>query len=224
MMCHTITMKKIIFLLPVALLLTSCDVFKIGFVNEEHSAGIEGGASTSGQTYREDYSYFAGDAISTEGKSVANLTFTPDDGLSDISIEKVNEIATCDVDEVFSGAVDTYYTGTRENAWLFVGAKSSYTDGFLTLGFNVDIKDVVIEATPYYYLDTSWNEDELKIDANCCLAVNSSNYIRLSSLTNEGKTEVNTTACRYHLAEPQNQIKIKAGGERSFIKKITLYY
>ena len=83
-------MKKIIFLLPVALLLTSCDVFKIGFVNEEHSAGIEGGASTSGQTYREDYSYFAGDAISTEGKSVANLTFNPDDGLSDISIEKVS--------------------------------------------------------------------------------------------------------------------------------------
>ena len=223
-MCHTIHMKKIAYLLPVALLLTSCEIFKIGFVNEDHSAGIEGGSATSSQTYKDDYSYYPGDTLNTEGKHVANLTFTPDDGISSIGADKVSEIASCDVDDVFAGALDTYNVGTRENAWLFVGAKSSYVDGFLKLDFIVDIKDVVIEATPYYYEDNAWNEEKLIIDENCCLAVNTSNYIRLSSLTNEEKTEVNTTTCRYHLAEPQKQITIKAGGEKSFIKKITLYY
>ena len=217
-------MKKIVFLLPAALLLTSCEVFKFGFVNENHSAGIEGGNSSSNQTFKEDYTYYPGDTINAEGKSVANLTFTPDDGLSDIGIDKVDEIAQCDVAGVFAGTVDTYNVGTRENAWLFVGAKSSYTDGFLTLGFNVNISDVVIEATPYYYEDNAWNDERLIIDENCCLAINTSNYIRLSSLTNDEKTEVNVTECRYHLAEASNQIKIKAGGEKSFIKKITLYY
>lgn len=217
-------MKKIAYLLPVALLLTSCEVFKIGFVNEDHSAGIEGSSATSSQTYKDDYSYYPGDTLDTEGKHAANLTFTPDDGLSSIGADKVSEIASCDVDDVFAGALDTYNVGTRENAWLFVGAKSSYVDGFLDLAFNVSIKDVVIEATPYYYEDNAWNEEKLIIDENCCLAVNTSNYIRLSSLTNDAKTEVNSTLCRYHLPEASNQIKIKAGGEKSFIKKITLYY
>ena len=217
-------MKKIALLLPVALILTSCDVFKMGYVNEQRSAGIEGGNSTSKQTYTEEYTYFPGDTLNVEGKSVANLTFTPDDGLSDIATEKVDEIVSCDVDGVYLGAVETFNVGTRENAWLFVGAKSSYVDGYLTLGFNVSIKDVIIEATPYYYEDNAWNDDKLVIDENCCLAINTSNYIRLSSLTNDEKTDVNTTYCRYHLAESKNQIKIKAGGEKSFIKKITLYY
>ena len=217
-------MKKIVYLLPVALLLTSCEIFKIGFVNEDHSAGIEGSGATSSQTYKDDYSYYPGDTLNTEGKHVANLTFTPDDGISSIGADKVSEIASCDVDDVFAGALDTYNVGTRENAWLFVGAKSSYVDGFLKLDFIVDVKDVVIEATPYYYEDNAWNEEKLIVDENCCLAVNTSYYIRLSSLTNEEKTEVNTTTCRYHLAEPQKQITIKAGGEKSFIKKITLYY
>ena len=217
-------MKKIVLLLPAILALTSCEVFRMGYVNEQHSAGIEGGNSTSKQTYTEEYTYFPGDTLSTEGKSVANLTFAPDDGLSDIATEKVDEIAQCDVEGIYHGAVETFNVGTRENAWLFVGAKSSYTDGYLTLGFNVSVKDVVIEATPYYYEDNAWNEEKLVIDENCCLAVNTSNYIRLSSLTNDEKTDVNTTQCRYHLAESQNQIKIKAGGEKSFIKKITLYY
>ena len=217
-------MKKIVFLLPAVLVLTSCGVFKIGYINEQHSAGIENSGSGSKQIYTETYTYYPGDTLNTEGKSVANLTFAPDDGLSSIDVDTVNQIAACDVDGVFAGAVETFNVGTRENAWLFVGAKSSYTDGYLTLGFNVSIKDVIIEATPYYYEDNAWNDEKLVIDENCCLAINTSNYIRLSSLTNDEKTAVNTTNCRYHLAESSNQIKIKAGGEKSFIKKITLYY
>lgn len=217
-------MKKIAYLLPVFLLLTSCDVFKIGYVNEKHEPGISGNSGTSQKTYTESYSYFSGDSIDTEGKRTANITFASEEGLSDIAKEKVDEIISCDVDDFYSGAVETFNVGTREDAWLFIGTSSSYADGFLTLGFNVQIKDVVIEATPYYYVDSSWNEEELLIDDGVCLAVNSSGYIKLSSLTNEEKTEVNSTECRYHFSETTNQIKIKAGGKKAFIKKITLYY
>lgn len=216
-------MKKVVLLIPMILLLTSCGVFKIGFVNEQHSAGIEG-QSTSNQAYTESYTYFSGDPITTEGKSSANITFEVDDGLSNISKEKVDEIIRCDVDNFFASTVETFNVGTRENSWLFVGAKTSYADGYLTLGFNQPIKDVQIEATPYYYEDNSWNELQLKIDEGVCVAVNESNYIKLSSLTNTEGDTVNSTECRYHFASEQTQIKIKVGGEKAFIKKITLYY
>lgn len=216
-------MKKAVLLVPMVALLTSCGAFNIGFDNREHSAGIEG-QSTSNKTYTESYTYFSGDPIDTEGKNTANITFEVDDGLSNISKEKVDEIMRCDVDGLLAGTVETFNVGTRENSWLFVGAKTSYADGYLTLGFNQPIKDVKIEATPYYYEDNSWNELKLKIDEGVCVAVNASNYIKLSSLTNEDGDTVNSTECRYHFANEQTQIKIKVGGEKAFIKKITLYY
>ena len=218
-------MKKVAYLFPaVLLMITSCDVLRVGYTGEQHSAGIANSGSASQQTYTESYSYFSGDSITTEGKKVANITFRAEDGLSDISIDKVNELISCDVDGLFAGTVDTFNVGTREDAWLFIGTSSSYSDGFLTLGFNSAIKDVLIEATPYYYEDNSWNNEELVIDQNVCVAVNTSRYIKLSSLTNQENTEVNTTECRFHFEESQNQIKIKAGGQKAFIKKITLYY
>lgn len=217
-------MKKIALLIPLALLITSCEVFKIGYENSKHSAGIEGDSGTSQQNYTESYSYFGGDPISTEGKSVANLTFSAPSSLSFIEKEKVDELVSCDVNDLYAGAVETLNVGTREGSWLFIGASSSYTDGYLTLGFNTPIKDIVIEAAPYYYVDTSWNENILKVDENVCVAVNNSGYIKLSSLPNADEDAVNSTDCRYHFAESQSQIKIKVGGQKAFIKKITLYY
>ena len=217
-------MKKIAYLIPVVLLLTSCEMFRIGFTNEQHEPGVDGGASTSQKTYTESYSYYSGDSIDTEGKSVAHLTFNAPEGLSDIAIEKVDELVSCDVDGLYAGAVEASNVGTRADAWLFIGTSSSYADGYLTLGFNSPIKDVLIEATPYYYVDSSWNDDKLIVDEGVCVAVNTSGYIKLSSLTNDAKTEVNTSECRYHFQESQTQIKIKAGGQKAFIKKITLYY
>ena len=217
-------MKKIALLIPLALLITSCEIFKMGYENSRHSAGIEGGGNTSQRSYTESYSYFSGDPITTEGKSEAHLTFSAPDGLSMISPEKVTELASCDVADFFIGAIETQNVGTREDSWLFIGASSSYTDGYLTLSFNAQIKDLIIEATPYYYEDTSWNENTLVVDQGVCVAVNNSGYIRLSTIANEENTEVNKTDCRYHFAETQNQIKIKVGGQKAFIKKITLYY
>ena len=217
-------MKKVALLIPLALLITSCEGFKMGFDNHDHSAGIEGTGNTSKQNYVESYSYFSGDPINAEDKSMANLTFSAPDGLSMISPEKVNELAACDVDDLFIGATETLNVGTREDCWLFIGASSSYTDGYLTLDFNTPIKDVAIEATPYYYVDTSWNEEKLKIDEGVCVAVNTSPYIKLSALASSDNKSVNSTQCRYHLAENQTQIKIKVGGQKAFIKKITLYY
>ena len=217
-------MKKVAYLLPIVLLLTSCEVFKVGYVDEQHEPGIENSGSASKKEYTENYSYFSGDQINTEGKNVANITFSSPKSLSNIAIEKVDELISCDVDGLCSGAVETFNVGTKEGAWLFIGTSSTYADGYLTLGFNSPIKDVVIQASPYFYENTSWNEEEFVIDQGVCVAVNSSNYIKLSSLTNEEKTEVVNTDCCYHFQESQTQIKIKAGGQKAFIKKITLYY
>ena len=221
-MCNTNVMKKVVFLLPIALLMTSC--FNVTFVSEQHSAGIEGGGSISQNAHTESYTFFSGDPITTEGKSTATLTFASNSGESLISAERVNELANCDVDSLFTGAVEASNVGTREGAWLFVGAQTSYNDGYLTLAFTTPIKDIQIEAAPYYYINQAWNEDSLEIDKDVCIAVNTSNYIKLSSATNTEGTAVNSTFCRYHFLESQSQIKIKVGGARAFLKNITLYY
>lgn len=217
-------MKKIACLIPIALLLTSCEMFRIGFTNEKHEPGIEGSGNTSQKSYTESYNYFSGDTIDTNGKSVAHITFASPESLSGIAIEKVEELISCDVDGLYAGTVETFNVGTRADAWLFIGTSSSYADGYLTLSFNTAISDVVIQATPYYYEDSSWNNGRLVIDEGVCVAVNSTPYVRLSSLTNDEKTAVNDSDCRYHFQESQTQIKIKAGGQKAFIKKITLYY
>lgn len=223
-MCNTNDMKKVALLIPLVFLITSCEGFNMGYDNAHHSAGIEGGSSTSKQTYTESYTYFAGDPINTEDKSVAYMTFSAPDGLSMITPEKVDELANCDVNDLYAGAVETLNVGTREDNWLFIGASSSYTDGYLILGFNASISDVIIEATPYYYEDTSWNDDKLVVDEGVCVAVNDSAYIKLSTQLTDDKDAVRSTDCRYHLAQGQNQIKIKVGGQKAFIKKITLYF
>ena len=217
-------MKKAAYLLPLVTLLTSCGGFNFRFENSVHSAGIEGNDNTSQKNYTESYTFFSGDVISSEGKSTANITFVSEDGLSNISTEKIDEIIRCDVEGIYAGAIESFNVGTKENAYLFVGAKSSISDGYMTLSFNVAIKDILIEAAPYYYVDNSWNDNELKRDDNVCVAVNSSSYIKLSSSVNDTGDAILVTKCSYHFAETQTQIKIKVGGEKAFIEKITLYY
>ena len=217
-------MKKLLLMVPVTLLLTSCGAFKIGFDNRPHSAGIEGNNSSSKKTYVESHSMFTGDTINENNKSVANITFTADDGLSNLTPAQVDERLTCDVNDLFLGTVETLNVGTRENSYLFIGASSSFSDGYMTLEFAQAIKDVKIEATPYYFAASDWNNNRLIKDENVCVAVNTSNFIPLAELANEDGDAIVSTICRYNIAEDQTQIKIKVGGQKAFIKKITLYY
>lgn len=217
-------MKKGVLILPLTILLTSCGTFKFGYTNDQHSAGIPGGNTASNNNYTESYTYFAGDTIDTEGKNVANITFEINESASDIGVEKINSLLRCDVADLFAGTLDSFNVGTKEGAWLFIGAKTSYSDGFLVLSFNQAIKDVLIQATPYYYEDTTWNDYEIVKDDNVCVAVDNSGYVKLSSALNEEQNAINTTDCRYHFEQPQTEFKIKVGGEKAFIKKIVLYY
>ena len=217
--------KPILLLVPALLLLTSCDIFKVGYVNDRHSAGIEGG-SVASSYYTEEYSYYAGDNIDEDNKNVATLTFSGyDENISDISdLEKLESYINCDVPEVFKEVKAAKNVGIKNDHGLFIGVYSSYADGFLSLSFNVDVKDIAIEASPYYYEKNAWNESELEVDDKVAVAVNTNGYITLSQTKNEEGTAIKATTCRYHLATSSADITIKVGQRRAFIDKITIYY
>ena len=90
--------------------------------------------------------------------------------------------------------------------------------------FNSKIKDVIIEACPYYSLPHAWNEDELKIDSEVGVAINNSRYVKLSSEADETEEKAKSTNCRFHFSESLSEFTIKVGPKRAFIQKISLYY
>ena len=219
--------KKGLLLIPFAILLASCDQVTFGFSQGLHSAGMEGSFNTSSKKEAPDsYSYYAGDIIETEGKNEANITFTIDQTESFLDVSKLNDLITSDVDasELSITPKECANVGSNENNGLFIGADSTYVDGYLILGFDKAIKDIKIEASPYYYLKNAWNEDTLVIDQDVAISVNGSGYVKLSSELNESGDKVNLTTCRYHLSGNDNEVMIKVGPRRAFINKITLYY
>lgn len=216
--------KSPLLLLSLTALLASCSGIRFGYVEEQHSAGLADGRTMSQQTYAESKIYFAGDSINESNEYVANITFTAKKSNFDMATEDIAAILSCDVDNIFDKVADASLTGTTEDVGLFIGTSSTLRDGYLTLAFSAAIKDLKIEACPYYYIDTSWNKEEFVVDDNVAVAVNNSGYIKLSSLKDEETGEIKSTPCRYHLANDTREIKIKVGQKRAYIRKIVLYY
>ena len=215
--------KQALLLVPLITVLTSCGLLDIGMTGETHSAGIAGHDSSI-RTYVDQYTYFSGDEIDETNTNVANLTFSAENAFTiGSSAETFNSIVSCDVDDVFNSVTEAENVGVIKDFWLFVGADSTYTDGYLTLKFDINIKDIKIEACPVYFEKYGFEED-FRIDENVAVAVNNSSYIRLSSLRDEVTGDVNTTPCRYHMPDNTKEIKIKVGQRRAFIRKIVLYY
>ena len=202
-MCHTIFMKKkSLLFLPLLTVLTSCAVFSIGFSEGEHEAGLENGSALSSKKYVDDYSFFSGDNISTEGMNSAIVTFTGFDSSLDIkNPEDFDAYVTCSVDDIFKETKEVNNVAINKDKGVFVGATSTLADGALALSFNVNVKDLEIEASPYYYEENKYNETTLVIDEGVALAVNDRPYIRLSTAKSEDGKSVNTTNCRYHLSK-----------------------
>ena len=217
--------KKLLLFLPLITVLTSCEIFRVGFSEGEHSAGLEEGQSISSKNHVDNYSYFAGDNISTEGKSAAEIVFAGFDDSIDIkNPEDFNAYVSCSVDGVFKETKSVNNVAIDEDKGVFVGATSTLADGALTLSFNVNVKDVLIQASPYYYLENKFNETTLKIDEGVAVAVNDKPYIMLSTAKTEDGESVKETNCRYHLAESSADLKIKVGVRKALINKITIYY
>ena len=217
--------KRVLLFLPVLTILTSCAVFSIGFSEGEHEAGLENGDALSSKRYVDDYSFFAGDNISPEGKDTAIITFANyDDSLDIHSPEDLDPYVACNIDGIFKKTNSINNVAINKDKGVFVGATSTLADGALTLSFNVDVKDVVIDACPYYYEENKYNQTTLKIDEGVCVSVNTKPYILLSSTKNEDGASVKETECRFHLTEASADVKIKVGIRKAFINKITIYY
>ena len=206
-------------------------MFKVGLDQEGyHSSGLD--KSISG---REDddafrpYTTFGGDVFTTDGTSNVFLTFGNfTDNLSDIqNIETINSYVIASEENFFSTVEGPKYAGTKELDGFFLGTDSKYADGVLTFVFSKDIKYVEIIATPYYYIDSSWNKDEAIPDKDVGISVNESAYVPLVDTLDSETKSVKETTCKYNVSsktEDKNKITLRVKQKRVFLKKITLYY
>ena len=223
-MCHTDFMKKSLLLfVPVLIALSSCDQLRVGYVNESHSAGFADSRSSTSNV--NSYVYFNGDTINSANPNVGHVTFESPNTSSNMAKEDVAALINCDVVGLFNEVVDASYVGTKKDTGLFIGYDSTIVDGYLTLSFKYNIKDVVIKACPYYTGEIVGFTDRVEHDENVAIAINDSDYFKLTYSLNSETNEVNLQEGRYHILENDvKQLNIKVGPQRAFIKEITVYY
>ena len=213
--------KSFLLLLPLCALLASCGELAIGYDSEEHSAGIPGSSNQNNSAI--EYTYFSGDDVDTSNTNVARFSFASTQSKSSISVDDVTSIISCDDPTLIYEVKETYNVGTKEDIGLFVGADSTYVDGYLTISFDKAASGVVIKARRYYYETTSFNQSEIVIDSDVAVAVNNSKYIKLSSRKDDSGIP-DVYECRYNLTENSSQLQIKVGPRRAFIEEIALYF
>lgn len=213
-------MKKSLVLLitPVILALTSCNIdFKENF----YSSGLDKSMNNGGNGDI-SYEYYSGDDLEIEGLSLARFTFSVSKTESNISKENLAPIISCDNASVQYVIDDASYVGTKVDTGLFIGLDSKQTDGALTLTLDKAVKAVKIQASRYYYESNSF-ENNIFVDSDVAVSVCNSRYIKLTGEVN-GEGIPNDTECRYAFAEDKNQITIKVGSQRAFIKEIVCYF
>lgn len=223
-MCHTDFMKKSLLLFaPLLICFASCGKVTFGYTNDVHSAGFD--YSTSNQQNATSYTYFPGDAFNTSENSAAHLTFDSGSSASNMAKEDINSLITSDVPGVFNEVNDASWVGVKKDTALFIGANSSYVDGYLTLSFNVMVKYVVVQACPYYTGEIVGFTDRVEHDENVGVAINNSSYIKLSYVYNEDSGLVTYHECRYRMSENGvNEFTIHVGPQRALISEIIVYY
>ena len=218
--------KSLVILIPIFLLLTSCQTFKAGYTDDRHEAGPDYGSVSIYSV--PSYQTYSGDQFTVgENDPKAVITFTGySTSQSNIQdIEKLNSYVSLETEEFFSTVEEPLNVGTDRDEGLFIGANSTYVDGQITLAFKKEIKHIEILAVPYSFLTYAFNSEELKIDKDTGISVNDSPYIMLTTTQNDDGS-VKETLCRYdnYAKENKDKITIKVGHRRAFIRKITLYY
>ena len=218
--------KSFLLFIPSVLLLASCETFNVGYTDARHEAGVDN--SVAPGYVEPSYPAYPGDQFTvSDDTQSAVLTFTGyKDGESNIQdIEKLNSFVTTETKDFFVSMENPLNVGIDKEDGLFIGSWSSYVDGYVTLAFSKEIKNIEIIATPYYSITYPYNEEKFTIDEETGISVNDSPYIMLSTTRNEDGS-VKESACRYlnYARENKDKITIKVGRRRAFIKKITLYY
>ena len=213
--------KAYLLLIPLMALLVACnEQLKMGYIEGKTISGVDG--SFAGSQYSAgNYTYFAGDDVDTTNTNVANFTFAANETTSNIGIEAITAITSCDNTNIEYQIQEASNVGTKEGFGLFIGADSTYVDGHLSIIVNQPVKGVVITARRYYSYVNSWNEENLVSDSNVAVAINSSKYVKVT--TNKDAENIPlTTECRFN-GQDKNLIDIKVGPQRAFIEKITFY-
>lgn len=213
--------KTFLLLLPLTALLVSCGELKVTHTDSVHSAGIEGSYSHTNSAI--EYAYYSGDDVDASNENVSRLTFSVSESKSNIKPEDVAPLINCDDPTLVYEVKDASNVGTKEGVGLFVGADSTYVDGYLTISFDKAATAVVIKARRYYYETISFNESEIVIDSDVAVAINNSKYIKLTGQKNDSGIP-NEHECRYRLTENASQLQIKVGPRRAFIEEIALYF
>ena len=222
--------KSLLLLVPALLCLASCQEFKVGIDGGSHRSGLDRSDSVQSSNVPADsYRTFGGDTFKVDDASKVELTFGNfTDNLSNIEdINIINSFIIASEENIFSTVEAPKYVGTKEEQGLFLGADSRYADGYLTFAFSKDIKYVEITATPYYYINTAWNGDDLVVDEEVGISVNGSLYVPLASTLNSETNNVKETVCKYDVSnksEDKNKVSLRVKQRRVFLKKIALYY
>lgn len=217
--------KSLILFVPICVLLVSCEKFVVGYTKDPHSAGLDHSMS-SNNNGKNSYEYFAGDFFE-EGNVLCNITFKDHETASNIAKDDVAPILTFDtpVSSFMCEVSEASYVGTKEGIGLFIGADSSYVDGYLSLTLSHDVVNIVIEATPYYYESNGFEEEsQLVVDDEVAIAINNTRYIKVLNNKSEDGLTIKSTTCSYHLSSPSKEITIKVGPKRAFIKSIKLFH
>ena len=216
--------KRILLVLPMLALLTGCQEVKFGFSQGFYSSGLDHEVSSS-QNEVPSYSYRSNDTLDTAGLNEANLIFTNiDKSYSDLQDEE-KIVSFFNFDQaILTSISNPKYVGTKDDGTFFIGAESTYVNGTLTFNFNTAIKDVEIKAQPYYFIRTSYNQEELVADEEVAISVNDSGFIKLNETKDLENVTVKETTCAFHLAQESQTISLKVGKRRAIIKQITFYY
>lgn len=219
--------KRYLALLPLMFLVSGCDIngVKISFADGNyHSAGLD--KSYSMDDYNSiSYSYKNNDTLNNEGLNSVILTFENIDA-SETNVQDVAKIKSylSLTDQILDSVSNPNYFNTLSSGVVFLGTSTEKVLGEITLNFNVEIKNVEILAKPYYYVDNTFNNNELVVDEDVAISLNDEGYIKINKDIDEENQTVNSSTCSYKLQEAKNTINIKVGKRRAILEKITLYY
>ena len=219
--------KRYLALLPLMFLVSGCDIngVKISFADGNyHSAGLDKSYSMDGSNSI-SYSYKNNDTLNNEGLNSVILTFENID-TSETNIQDVAKIKSylSLTDQILDSVSNPSYFNTLSSGVVFLGTSTEKVLGEITLNFNVEIKNVEILAKPYYYVDNTFNNNELVVDEDVAISLNDEGYIKINKDIDEENQTVNSSTCSYKLQEAKNTINIKVGKRRAILEKITLYY
>lgn len=208
--------KKLFILTLLSLTLTSCS---FEFTNDPNAGSIFSGITS---TTSVSYNLTSNDISLGDLEVQASLTFYNSYstiGSSYSSVDEIYEDIT-NVNDISYEINDYSYCYPGVNA-LLVG-RFGNTDGNINFLFSNSYSYVEIVATPVYVDSVNYDTGSIEYTVyNSCIAVNDSDYIRLSSSLDSQSGEPVISRLVFNLNS--NSLNILSGLDQAYIMEINLY-